>query len=97
MRADSRTEQYIAYGNMGCIGKSIHSNARELSSPYIKKERIEEIVEYDSSLPFKQGEKRVNNFVRKKSRKRLRFSKFLRNFAASTIYEGVWLIRNVPH
>ena len=32
----------------------------------------------------------------KKSRKRLRLSNFLRNFAASTIYEGLWLIKNEP-
>ena len=68
MRADSRTEQWIAYGNLGAIGKSLHSNARELTSHEIVNDTIEEIVEYDSSLPYKVGEERVNNFVRKQSR-----------------------------
>jgi len=67
MRADSRTEQYIAYGNMGCIGKSVHSNAREITMPERDSQAVEEIVAYDSSLPFKQGETRKNNFVRKQS------------------------------
>ena len=67
MRADSRTEQYIAYGNMGCIGKSVHSNAREITMQEGDSQIVEEIVEYDSSLPFKQGETRKNNFVRKQS------------------------------
>ena len=67
MRTDSRTEQYIAYGNMGCIGKSVHSNAREITMQEGDSQIVEEIVEYDSSLPFKQGETRKNNFVRKQS------------------------------
>ena len=65
MRADSRTEQYIAYGNLGCIGKSIHSNAREISSPEIS--TTENIVEYDSSLPSSPSNG-GNKSVRKKSR-----------------------------
>ena len=67
MRADSRTEQYIAYGNMGCFGKSVHSNAREITMQEGDGQIVEEIAEYDSSLPFKQGETRKNNFVRKQS------------------------------
>lgn len=64
IRADNRTEQWIAYGNIGSFGKNHHSNARETSSQYT----VETIVEYDSSLPFRQEEGRINNFVRKKSR-----------------------------
>ena len=64
MRADTRTEHWVTYGNMGCIGKSLHSNAREITLS----EDVEDIVEYDSSLPFQQGEVRKNNFVRKQSR-----------------------------
>ncbi len=63
MKADCHTEQWIAYGNMGCIGKTLHSNAREVTM----QDTIEEIVEYDSAIPFKEGEERVNNFVRKKT------------------------------
>lgn len=63
MRADSRTEQWIAYGNLGCIGQRTHSNAREI----IIQQQVEDIVEYDSSLPFAQGETRKNTFVRKQS------------------------------
>ena len=68
MRADSRTEQYIAYGNLGCIGKNVHSNAREITSPEIDGEPVEDIVEYDSSIPFTRGESRKNNFVLKQTR-----------------------------
>ena len=64
MRADSRLNRWIAYGNSGCIGKRIHSNARETTLP----EEQEDITEFDSSLPFTQGETRKNNFVRKQSR-----------------------------
>ena len=64
MRADCRTEQWIAYGNLGCIGKKMHSNDRQTESQFV----VEDIVEYDSPLPFRQGEGRINNFVRKKSR-----------------------------
>ena len=64
MRADSRTGQWIAHGNMGTIGKTVHSNAREI----IIREDIEEVVEYDSSLPFVGGEMRQNNFVFKHTR-----------------------------
>lgn len=64
MNADSRTGQWIAYGNLGCIGKSLHSNAREITI----QDDVEDIVEYDSSIPFRQGETRKNNFVRKQSR-----------------------------
>ena len=64
MQADSRTEQWIAYGDLGCIGKLVHSNAREIILP----DTIQDIVEYDSSIPFSVGEVRKNNFVRKKSR-----------------------------
>ena len=67
MRADSRTEKWIAYGNLGSIGKQQHSNARELIAYNVEEQSEEEIIEYDSSLPFAQGEERVNNFVRKKS------------------------------
>ena len=63
MRADSRTEQWIAYGNLGAIGRSVHSNAREITI----ENDVEDIVEYDSSLPFVSGETRKNNFVRKRS------------------------------
>lgn len=64
MRADFQTEQWIAYGNMGCIGQCLHSNAREI----VLQDTIDEIVEYDTAIPFREGEIRVNNFVRKKSR-----------------------------
>lgn len=64
MRADSRTAQWIAYGNLGAVGKTVHSNAREV----VIENEVEDIVEYDSPLPFKSGETRKNNFVRKKSR-----------------------------
>ena len=64
MHADSRTEKWIAYGNMGCIGKNIHSNAREITL----QDTVANIVEYDSPLPFKSGETRKNNFIRKKTR-----------------------------
>lgn len=64
MHADSRTGQWIAYGNMGCIGRSVHSNAREI----IIQNEVEDIVEYDTSVPFVQGDTRKNNFVRKQSR-----------------------------
>jgi RHS repeat-associated protein len=66
MRADSRTEQWITYGNMGCIGRQVHSNAREITMQ--GEGEVEEIVEYDSSLPFAGGETRKNKFVRKTSR-----------------------------
>ena len=64
MRADSKTEQYIAYGNMGCIGQRVHSNAREITI----QDEVEDIVEYDSSLPFISGSTLKNKFVRKTSR-----------------------------
>ena len=66
MRADSRTEQWLAYGNLGCIGRQVHSNAREITMQVDGE--MEEIVEYDSSLPYRQGELRHNKFVRKQSR-----------------------------
>ena len=64
MRADSRTELWIAYGNLGCVGKIVHSNAREITLP----DTVQDIVEYDSSIPFELGETRPNNFVRKQTR-----------------------------
>ena len=66
MRADSRTWQWIAYGDMGCVGKAIHSNARVLRP--LETIENDEIEEYDSSLPFARGATRKNNFVRKQSR-----------------------------
>lgn len=63
MCADSRTEQWLAYGNLGCIGKHIHSNAREIILP----DTVADILEYDSSIPFVRGETRKNNFVMKQS------------------------------
>ena len=70
MRADSYTEQYIAYGNLGCIGKRVHSNARVLSSPYI--ENVGGIKEYNSSLPYPNNDwsdwNENNKLVRKRSR-----------------------------
>ncbi|MBQ8938900.1 MAG: hypothetical protein IJ047_01580 [Paludibacteraceae bacterium] len=64
MRADSRTEQWIAYGNLGCIGRKIQSNAREITI----QDNTEDIIEYDSPLPFKSDGSIKNKFVRKTSR-----------------------------
>jgi len=64
LHADCQTEQWMAYGNLGCIGKYMHSNAREVILP----DTVQDIVEYDSSIPYTQGEIRPNKFVRKQSR-----------------------------
>ncbi len=68
MRADSRTERYITYGNMGCIGRELHSNAREYTTPQNNDKQVADIVEYDSSIPFAMGTARKNNFVRKQTK-----------------------------
>lgn len=64
MRADSRTELWIAYGNMGCVGELVHSNAREIT----KEAQMIDIIEYDSSLPYLPGSRTKNKFVRKQSK-----------------------------
>lgn len=64
MRADSRTELWISYGNLGCIGKTVHSNALEITI----ENQMEDIIEYDSSLPYAWGSANINKFVRKQSR-----------------------------
>ena len=71
MYADNRTEQYIAYGNLGCIGRSIHSNDREISNAEeissssaksaigeFESNSTDEIIEYDSPLPYLPGQVR---------------------------------------
>ena len=66
MHADSRTERWVAYGNLGAIGKHIHSTAVQLNSELINGE-IDQDIEYDSAIPVSAERGAPVTTVRKKN------------------------------
>ena len=74
MNADSRTERYIAYGQLGYLGQYIQSNTRVKDNPLVFRDTLydsvpsqPDIITYDSPFPKVSGNGRLIT-IRKSSR-----------------------------
>ncbi len=65
VESDCKSNEWIAYGNMGHLSKSLHSNSRSIAT--VQGDSIEEITIYDSPIPQSETNGTPPVVVRKKS------------------------------
>ena len=68
MHADSRTENWIAYGNLGAIGNKLHSTSIQLDTMLVCQDSLLTDIVYDSAIPIgTTGGMRVTTIRKKNS------------------------------
>ena len=67
MHPDSRTETWLAYGNLGAIGKKLHSTSIQLDTTLVRQDSLATDMEYDSAIPNAITPNTPVTTVRKKS------------------------------
>ena len=67
MHSNSRQYRWEAYGNLGCLGDTLHSTSQHFDEGTVDKESANrESVEYDSAIPIQRGSSPVTT-IRKKT------------------------------